>query len=273
MAASRLAKHRGEDDLADQWLERAGELHAATMHYMADEEHGFIDYGEEGPAAGRAWAAWPTHFLPYDDERLIDLTEQVLDFNHRRVMGKEGNGGYPTKVAIGAAIALSDDASREKAIEIARRLAGEIAVKDTWTIGESIVPVDEDGDGETDDFINGVSTPHLWSSILVYVTAVAYHQPERFDPYMDVLPEVTVPEVVPPGVDPGAGDGDAGGGDVADGGGEVGTAEPYPPLAEPTLDETEGCSCSSTSRTPPIDAGLTVLCLLSLVAGWRRRPR
>jgi len=213
--AARVAKHRGEEELAEKWLERAGELHAATMRRMADEEYGFKDFEEEGSAAGRAWLAWPTRFLPFDNERLVETTEQVLDKELAGVRGERGNGLYPTKVAISASLALPEgDEDREKAIEIAERLASEIANQQTWMIGETYAPLDEDGDGATEDFVNAVSTPHLWSAILVYITTVAYYHPERFDPHREFLPQVSVPEVKPPGV-PGGDAGDAGSVDAA----------------------------------------------------------
>jgi len=278
VSAARLAKHLGEDELADRWLERAGELHAATMHYMADDEYGFRDYNEEGAAAGRAWAAWPTRFLPYDNERLVEMTRSGLNSTLEKVRGERGNFNYPTKIAIGAAIALSEESERDKSLEIAERMATEIANQETWTIGESVVPVDEDDDGTTDDVINGVSTPHLWSSILVYVTTVAYYAPERFDAYRDVFPEVTVPEVTPPGVDAGdgdagAGDGDAGGdagdaGPTADAGGDAG-GDTGGTTAEPPEDD--GCDCTSTGSGPV--GGFSLAFAVIVLAALRRRRR
>mgnify|MGYP006288442429 CR=1 FL=1 len=271
VSAARMAKQVGEEELADDWLERAGELRQATLHYMADEEHGFVDYGEEekGAAAGRAWLGWPTHFLPDDNPRMQKTLKEVLDKNLERVRGNDGNGLYPTKVAISAALTFDDEEQREKSIEIARRIAEDIANQKTWTIGETFVTVDEDGDGETDRFKNAVSTPHLWSAILVYITTVAYHAPERFDPSHDALPEVSVPKVTPPGV--GAGDGDAGadagdaGADVAEGdsgaGDDVGGVED---AGDQTPPDDEGCNCSSTQGPVPFASfGLLVIFVLA----------
>ena len=269
VSAARLAKKRGEENLAEEWLHRAGELRRATLAYMGDREHGFVDYEESGPAAGRAWLAWPTHFLAYDNPRLVETTRKVLDFNLSRVKGSEGNGGYPTKVAIGAAIAMSDETTRKKSLEIADRLATEIADQNTWTIGEAIVPVDEDGDGQTDDFINGVSTPHLWSSILVYLTAVAYHHPEKFDKYRDILPDVTVPDVTPPGVAPA--EGDAGRADVApsEDAGPRGNYDAFG-LELPEDDESDGCQCGAGGADRPLTSLLLFAIAVGLLSVRRR---
>jgi len=262
VSAARVAKRRGEDELADKWLNRAGELHAATMHYMADDEHGFVDYGEEGSAAGRAWLAWPTRFLPFDNERLVDTTEEILDSSLEGVRGNDGNGLYPTKIAISAAIALESEEQREKSLEIAERLASNIADQETWTIGETYVTVDEDGNGETDRFMNAVSTPHLWSAILVYITTVAYHHPEKFDPHREILPEVEVPDVTPPGVS----EGDA---DVSDGGdGGISDTESRGDSDDGDGDG-GGCHCSFGTSPPPLGAWL--FAAMFAVVGLRRR--
>ncbi len=284
VSAARLAEHQGESELAEEWAQRAGELHAATMHYMAvDEEHGFSDYQESGSAAGRAWLAWPTRFLPYDNSRLLDIVKSQVDSQAQKVRGEQGNFNYPTKAAISAAIALEEGEDRDKALEVAERLATEVANQNTWTIGESVVPVDEDDDGENEDFINAVSPPHLWSSVLVYVTAVAYHRPEEFDKYREVLPEVTVPEVTPPGVDPG---GDAGldaGGPTSDAGGDVGAGPDASELGDTGSEGADasdgsggdspddGCNCASAEAGPPIGGALWLAVLVGIGLWSRRR--
>ncbi len=273
-SAARLAKQRGEDELADRWLERAGELHAATMHYMGDEEHGFVDYQEGGGgAAGRGWLAWPTHFLPYDNSRLLDIVKSKVDSQARKVRGEEGNFNYPTKAAISAAIALEDGEDRDKALEVAERMATEIANQNTWTIGEQVVTVDENDDGQAEDFLNTVSPPHLWSSMLVYVTAVAYYHPEEFDKYRDVLPEVNVPEVVPPGVDQGdpAPNADAGStspdGGTSDGGSTMADAAAGDLSEDPPDGNDDGCNgCSSPGSGVPIGGAFWAAVLFGFVA-------
>jgi uncharacterized protein (TIGR03382 family) len=120
-----------------------------------------------------------------------------------------------------------------------------------------------------------VSTPHLWSASLVYITAVAYHAPERFDPSHEALPEVTVPKVTPPGVD--AGDGDVGadagdaGADVAEGdtgaGDDVGGMEDAGGQTPP---DDEGCNCSSTGGPVPF-ASFGLLYIFLLVGRAVRR--
>jgi uncharacterized protein (TIGR03382 family) len=259
VSAARVAKARGETELAEKWAYRAGELRNATVHYMyKGEEEGWIDYGEEGGAAGKTWMAWPARFLPFDDPRLREVTEAGLQNNLEEVKGNSGNGNYPTKAATSAALVF-DDQRREDALEIARRLAEDIANQDTWTIGESIVPVDSNDDGETDDFINGVSTPHLWSAILVYVSAMAYHQPQKFDQYREVFPAVEIPDVTPPGVEP---DGDTGMADAGDG--DAGSTD------DAQSGDDGGCGCASTSSSVPT---MPAMLLVGVLVGWRRHRR
>ncbi len=242
-SAARMAKHLGNNELAQSWLSRADELRSATMDLMYSEEEGFTDYQEDGTAAGRGWLGWPTHFLDYDDPRIQDLMKKRLDDQLALVRGESGNGAYPTKAAISSAIVLSNEEDRKRALEIAERLATEIANEDTWTIGESIVPVDEDGDGQTEDFINGVSTPHLWSSTLVYLTTVAYYNPEKFDQYRREL--APIDEGGPAGnTGPDAGV-DAGSNSSARDGG--------------------GCGCSQSTRSPsPGALGSLMVFILAL---------
>jgi MYXO-CTERM domain-containing protein len=251
-SAARMARHLGKNELASKWVDRADELRQATIDLMYKPDEGyFIDYGEEGRAAGRAWMGWPTHFLDYDDPRLKQSMTRLLKRQLESVKGERGNNGYPTKAAISAAIVLDDEEKRKQALEIAERLAEEIANDDTWTIGESIVPVDEDGDGETDSFINGVSTPHLWSSTLVYLTAVAYYNPEKFDQYRQALGPAR------------AGGGDAGlGGDAGSG-------------SAPSQKGGGGCGCTQSNEAPGPIGGLLVwmLGLLGLRFGRRRLIR
>lgn len=242
-SAARLAAYRGEDDLADKWARRAGELKNATIHYMyKGEEEGWVDYGEgDGGAAGRAWMAWPTHFLPDDDPRLRRATEDILQRKLEDVKGERGNGLYPTKIAISAALTF-DDERRDDAYEIATRLAENIAHQDVWTIGETYVPYDTDDDDEPEDFINAVSTPHLWSAILVYISAMAYHEPAQFDKYRDEFPAVEIPDVTPPGVSGGdAGMGDAGGDGNDDTGSDDGGGD----------EGDDGCGCGSSGQSIP----------------------
>ena len=255
VAAARLAKHIGEDELADKWLHRAGELKSATLEHMYVEGEGF--YGLPGGVEGHPeprrlgagspyWLSWPTHMFPKDDERFMPQLLSGLDKQHATVSGETPGGQYPTKVAISAALVLPDGAERDKAFDIAQKLAADIANPRTYTIGEHYSAIDSDDDGQWDDgWVNGVSTPHLWSMTLVYLTAVAYHHPEKFDAYDDVLPKVEVPEVEPPG---GTG-GDAGGDAGADAGPDAG-ADTGPGDEDDGGGEGEGCGCSQSSGGP-----------------------
>ncbi|MFW5968337.1 MAG: MYXO-CTERM sorting domain-containing protein, partial [Persicimonas sp.] len=258
VSAARLARYIGEDELADKWLERAGELKAATVEHMYVEGEGFRGHPDpDEPGAGSPhWLGWPTRMVEEDDERYLPQLRSGLEKHLEDVRGETAGGQYPTKVAISGALVL-DDEGRDDAYEIADRLATDIANPNTYTLGEHYSSLDADGDGETDGWVNSVSTPHLWSMALVYLTAVAYHHPERFDAYDDVLPEVEVPEVDPPGTGGDAGDA----GDAADAGADAGQEQPRDTVEE-------GCGCRSTPSGVPgewVVFGLVVL--------WWRRER
>jgi hypothetical protein len=270
VSAARLATHLGEDDLADKWLHRAGELKAATVEHMYVDGEGFRGHPDpDEPGAGSPhWLSWPTHMFPRDDERFMPQILSGLDKHVADVRGETAGGQYPTKVAISAALVLPDGADRDKAWEIAERLATEIANPESHTLGEHYSSADYSGDGTTDGWVNSVSTPHLWSMALVYLTAVAYHHPEKFDAYDDVLPQVTVPEVEPPGtggadagVDAGADAGDAG--SVADAGVDADDAG----LTD-DLRHDGGCNCSATGGPSP--AGVAFVFLACTFVAVRR---
>ena len=203
VAAARMATRLEESDAAERWLYRAGELKGAVLEHLYVPGEGF--YGHVGPsrlgAGSPHWLAWPTHMFDDTDARYLPQLEAGLQKHLADVRGETAGGQYPTKVAISAALVLPEGDQRREAYEIAERLATQIANPGTYTLGEHYSSVDADDDGVTDGWINGVSTPHLWSMALVYLTAAAYHHPERFDAYLDVFPEVTVPEVTPPGVE------------------------------------------------------------------------
>lgn len=264
VSAARLATYLGEDDLADKWLHRAGELKAATIEHMYVEGEGF--YGLPGPAkldAGSPyWLSWPTHMFDKDDPRFKPQLLAGLDKQLASVSGQTPGGQYPTKVAISAALVLPDGPERDKALTIADKLSTEIANPNTYTIGEHYSAVDSDGDGQFDDgWVNGVSTPHLWSMTLVYLTAVAYHHPDKFDAYDDVLPQVDVPEVVPPGVEPGE-----------DAGADAGNVDDVGPIDQWSGGDVEdGCGCGSTDGGLPVEGVALVLSVLLVVAPLRRR--
>ncbi len=269
VSAARLARYIGEDDAADRWLARAGELKNATLEYMYVEGEGFYGLpgldGEDPTKLGAGspyWLSWPTGMFPKDDERFRPQLISGLEKQLGTVRGDTLGGQYPTKVAISAALVLEESEGRPKAFEIAERLAKNLANPRTFTLGEHYSKLDTDDDPDPEGWVNGVSTPHLWSMSLVYLTAVAYHHPERFDAYDDVLPEVMVPDTPLP--NQGGGE-DAGGdasADVGDTGadaaeGEVGGGG-------------DGCDCSTTGGSAPVSA-LLVVFALGAMRVWRRR--
>jgi hypothetical protein len=232
--AARAAIALGHDDDAARWLERAGELRTAILTHLYDEAEGFVAaplvenpgsaYG--GPAA---WIAWPVALLPGDDPRVVAQLQRDLAVMLAHVRGETEGSAYVTKTALAAALTQPDGPDREAALEIATRLARDIAEPDTRQLGEVFLSIDDDGDGRADRFSNRVATPHLWEGALVYLTAMAYYEPARFGWQDDVLPDVTIPEVPLPD------SGDAGA--SPDGGADAGASGPVPHAAG------GGCGC------------------------------
>jgi MYXO-CTERM domain-containing protein len=279
VSAARLARHIGEDEAADRWLTRAGELKNATLEYMYVEGEGFYGLpGKNGEAPRKLgagspyWLSWPTGMFPKDDERFRPQLISGLEKQLGTVRGDTAGGQYPTKVAISAALVLEESEGRAKAFEIAERLAKNLANPRTFTLGEHYSKLDTDDDPDPEGWVNGVSTPHLWSMSLVYLTAVAYHHPEKFDAYDDVLPEVTVPDTPLPnqGGEDAGGDASGDTGPSVDAGADTGSD-----IGDGDEGEVSGggggCDCTTTDSAPSSSAMLAVLLLLATRLMWRRR--
>jgi hypothetical protein len=273
VGSARIATYLGHDEEAGRWLRRAGELRNATLEIMYVEGEGFLNVPPGQPdrigAGPPNWLYFPSHFLPRDDERLREQMRKDLAFQLGRVSGEAPSGGYPTKAAISGALLFEDgDPEREQAFEIGTRLVRDIAEEDTYTLGESFQRVDVDGDKDPEDWINAVSTPHLWSMSLVYLTFVAYHNPERFDLYRDVLPVVEVPDVAPGALYDTP---DMGGADM---GPDMGTAGDMGG-AQDGGEESSGCGCRQVDarRSGGGEGALALLAGLLAAAVMRRRRR
>ncbi|MBI2895890.1 MAG: hypothetical protein HYY06_20200 [Deltaproteobacteria bacterium] len=266
--AARAAAFLGHDEDSDRWLVRAGELRAAILEYLYDDEVGFLGepiasnpgstYG--GPAA---WIAWPAELLPPDDPRIVAQLRRDLDVMLEHVRGETEGSAYVTKTALAAAMTFAEGPEREKALEIATRMATRIAEPDTRQLGEVFRSIDDDGDGVAERFSNRVATPHLWAATLVYLTAMAVHAPERFDLHEDVLPDVVVPEVPVPPLPEDAG--------VTDGGPGDGGQPPGADAGAGFEARGSGCGCRAAGahREP---AALLLSSALACLALARRRP-
>ena len=115
---------------------------------------------------------------------------------------------------------------------------------------------------------------------LVDLTAVAYHQPEKFDAYDDVLPQVTVPDTPLPNqggedaggdVDPDTGsDAGADTGTTSDIGGDTGGETG---AGDGGGEDDDNCNCTSVDGSAPTVPWAAWVALLAGGAIWRRRWR
>lgn len=215
--ATSIALELGYEGHAYRWVRRAEELKEATLRELYEpfgHFRSFPDATQRTVAGPATWLAWPARMLPWDDERVINQLEYGLDELLPRIRGEGAGGGYFTKLGVSAALVLNDEDRRLEALEIAETLAGDIAPQTTLYLGEVFINADTTGDGETDTRINAVSTPHLWAAVLVYLNAAAYYAPERFDPYLNVLPSADEAFALDPP------DGDEGGGGAGESSGD-----------------------------------------------------
>jgi GH15 family glucan-1,4-alpha-glucosidase len=196
--AARAARALGDGEAlgaARAWERRARELRDAVLTHLYDEETGRFREGLEqsmnpqmAKAGPSAWLVWPARMLPFDDPRLTMSLRAVLAQSLAQLDPATGGGAYLTKVLVAGALALPDPADRADVEAGLLAMVDLVATADTAVLGETFVAVDTDGDGVTDAFSTRVANPHLWAATLVYLTAMALYNPERFDPHLEVLP-------------------------------------------------------------------------------------
>ncbi len=267
--ASMIARALGHEDAWTRWEARANELSDATFEHLWTEEDGFLSVPasddpdvEVRPNRGGpvAWLGWPARMVEWTDERLHAPFREALP-QHVAVAQGEGEGAsYLTKLAISAALVFGPDSEEGKqALAIAEAMASEVADPHTLHLGEVFLNLDTDGDGQTDTRQGAVAPPHLWAMTLVYLTAMAVHEPEAFDPHLDVLPLPDLPGYREPEPSP--------------------EPDPSPDLADdavPPPGAAESSGCSSTSRPStaswPLRSAVPGLLLLLGLGFVRRFP-
>ncbi len=201
--AARAARALGgpEETLsALAWEARAWELKQAVLEHLYDEQSGRFLEGleqsmnpEMAKAGPSAWLVWPARMVPWDDPRVVGQLRAILAQALDQLDPAHGGGAYLTKVLIAAALALPDAADRQDVEAGLLAMVNLVATPDTAILGETFVAVDTDGDGVTDAFSTRVSNPHLWAATLVYLTAMAMYNPERFDAHLAELPPLVEP--------------------------------------------------------------------------------
>ena len=244
-AAAMAARALGHEEHASRWAARASELRRAILEHLVDANGNLVAqpaWSEIPQHEPTEWVAWPIRLLPWDDPR---MREEVLDGLQRHVdavRGEHERGQYPTKAATSVALVFAGEPEADLGLEIAQRLATEIAHPTTKMVGEVFATDDLDGDGTSDQWLNLQGNPHLWSAILVFITAKAYYEPEAFDRYLQVLPEVVIDEGGEGAMDPApqpdvGGAPDLGAPDAADAGFSLSGAE------------VRGASCNCATRS------------------------
>ena len=246
-AAAMAARALGRDDDAERYEYRAAEVRWAIETHLYDEDVGFLEgvTGNPGSAAAGAssWLAWPAHAFDADDERMLAQLSANMDRVLAAFDPSSEGGAYLTKSSLAAALVHTDEAERERALELAVDMVERVADPDTLFLGEVFAAVDDDGDGVFDRYDNRVSTPHLWAATLVYLTLMAYYHPELFDPHEDLLPAAEIPDEVEPPEIP-----DAGPDASPDGGSDAGHV----------FESGGGCDCRA-APTPARNAWADVL--------------
>jgi hypothetical protein len=193
--AARLV-HRDVD--AARWEQRTCELRNAIGQYLYDAAaQRFVrapgDHFDpaSAPTEETAWLVWPTHVLPWDDQRITPQLASDLNIVGPTVRLENDGGSYFMKTTAAAALARGADPILGPMIADFRdRIAQTHATPATRQFGEVMVVV-EDAQGRHAS--QRVSTPHLWEGILFYLTAMALEDPAAFDRYEAVLPASQVP--------------------------------------------------------------------------------
>lgn len=273
-AAAMMALALGHDADAERYVERARELHRAILTHLWDREakrfFGQPEWSVRTEANPTAWIGWPIRILPWTNEDLRDQISEMVSLRAASVRGETPRGQYPTKAATSAALMFPGEPEAELADEIARTLATEIASPGTKMLGEVFVNDDTDGDGTIDRRLNVQGNPHLWSAILVYITARALDAPEEFDRYRAVLPAVNVRGDFPK---PPAAERDAG--SPIDAGAPDAGLPVVPDMDTRPLDElvVQGSSCDCATTRAPTATFWLLLAIAGLTPVTRRFRR
>lgn len=204
--AARAARLISEEEAAEAWESRAGELKRAMRAHFYDEEQGVYVMSESErlpiqasglvPVGPTAWLVWPFPLYPLSDPQIAAQLERDHAVIEPAIELENEGGLYYMKNTISIALA-GQDVLGDVIPTLAAKLAAQ-ATPDTDHFGEVMVVVDEGGSTVADQ---RVSTPHLWEGTLYYLTALATESPEALLAYDAVLPPSQVlaaSEDVPP---------------------------------------------------------------------------
>lgn len=240
--AARAARFLDEQEAAERWEVRAGEVQAgilthlhdpAAMRFVRDLES-TADPERSGPTGTTGWLVWPMTVLPWTDDRVEAQLLSDLRFIEPQIFLETRGGQYFMKNTVSFGLTLAQDAAYSDRIAALNDQLQTHPTPGTHHFGEAMVVVqDDDGARRASQ---RVANPHLWEGILFYLTAMAAEVPEAFTEYDRVLPES---RALGSRID--GGDGGGGG-------------------------------CTASSAQPRVRAGLVLMTVMLLgLACWRRR--
>ncbi|MBI2889160.1 MAG: hypothetical protein HYY13_00060 [Nitrospirae bacterium] len=154
-----------------RWRERAEELQEAIL-----------SSGDRGDEECELWWGWPSRVRPSDDssaQKLMDVLWRKVEpgiAKEADVTGIFYSGGHLTALAR----AWRGDPEKMERLDRALRVfTVEAPTPGTLHLGDDLLIV-TDGGGER-RYLNVTSTPNAFSSTNVFIAAMAFHNPERFD--------------------------------------------------------------------------------------------
>lgn len=177
-SAAEMLEALGDQDRANLYRARVRELGTAIRANFDPAKAATSDPHALG------WSYWPAAFWTQEEQ---ETNRAAADRLLRHFYSGEYSlfdpasrgSAYSTKAAIALQVPpLRSDALLAEAEKINRFYLDTMMLQTTFHLAEFTHFYDTNGDGQK-EIINVVATPHLWGQVLVYLSLIAYEQPER----------------------------------------------------------------------------------------------